>query len=308
MRVAATTGGPPQAGDWSTWSAYSDSRGVTLPWGDGSRRVYAQFRNAYGAVLELQDDIVLDLTAPQITSLTSPTHPSPDEPVADDDPSFEWTASDASGIAGFSCVLDTSSSAAPDDEPEGTGSSFSYTDVESGVLYFHLRVRDHAGRWSEVSTRRIQVAPTGAPSIVWTASSTHPDQTLWYPTGSVDLAWLSSAPATTDGYSWAFDDRRAPFPTRRWTPPMRLLNLQGQSDGLHYFHVRARGLGGVWGTTVHRQVRIDTTTPAVHDLVSSSHPDPDVWYGTSSCVVRLAGGRGALRGRVLVVRGSVRER
>ena len=47
MRFAATTGDPPQAGDWSTWSAYGDSRGVTLPWGDGSRRVYGQFRNEY---------------------------------------------------------------------------------------------------------------------------------------------------------------------------------------------------------------------------------------------------------------------
>jgi hypothetical protein len=282
VRVAATTGSPPQAGDWSSWSAYADSRGVTLPYGDGSRTVYAQYRNAYGAVLELQDDIVLDLTAPQITSLTSPTHPFPDEPVADDDPRFEWSASDASGITGFSCVLDTSSASAPDDELDGTGSSFSYTDVQTGELYFHLRVRDRAGRWSEVSTRRIHVAPTGAPSIAWTASSTHPDQDAWWPIADVSLSWQSTSPATTDGYSWVFDESASTTPDTAPDTTDTLLSLPGQADGQHYFHVRARGLGGIWGAAAHRRVRIDTMAPAIRELTSSSHPDPDIWYGASS--------------------------
>lgn len=282
MRFAATTGGAPQAGDWSTWSAYGGSHGVTLPWGDGSRRVYGQFRNSYGAVLELEDDIVLDLAAPQIGDLTSSTHPDPDVPVANDDPAFAWTASDASGIAGFSCELTTSSTPALDDELEGTGSSYSYTDVAPGVLYFHVRVRDRAGRWSEVATRRIEVASAAGPSIAWTDSSTHPDPDDWRPVRDVSLSWQSSSPATTDGYSWAFDQSAGTTPDTTVDTTDTLLSLPDRSDGQYYFHVRARGSGGVWGVAAHRRVRMDATTPAVHDLTSSSHPDPDIWYESSS--------------------------
>ena len=181
-------------------------------------------------------------------------------------------------------MLDTSSTAAPDDELEGAGSSFSYTDVQTGELYFHLRVRDHAGRWSEVSTRRIQVAPGDGPSIAWTASSTHPDQAAWWPVADVSLSWASSSPATTDGYSWAFDESATTVPDTVVDITDTLLSVPGQADGQHYFHLRARGPGGVWGSTAHRMVRIDTTTPAVHDLTSSSHPDPDFWYDATSAV------------------------
>ena len=76
--------------------------------------------------------------------------------------------------------------------------------------------------------------------------------------------------------------RRPPSPTLPWTRSATTVNLQGQPDGVHYFHVRARGLGGVWGPTAHRQVKSDATTPSVSDLASSSHPDPGTWYGATS--------------------------
>jgi hypothetical protein len=282
MRFAATSGAAPQAGDWSSWSVYGETRSVTLPWGDGSRRVFAEYRNAYGAVLALQDDIVLDLTAPQITSLSSPTHPSPDDPVPDDDPRFTWTASDASGIAGFSCALDSSSGGSPDEELDGGGSSIAYTDVLPGVLYFHLRVRDNAGRWSDVSQLRIWVVSSGAPSVLSLTSSSHPDPDQWWPEAGVALAWSSSDPAATAGYSWAFDASPTTVPDDTVDTTDTILNLPGQADGTHYFHVKARSVGGVWGTTEHRRVRIDTTTPAVFDMTSSSHPSEDAWYGATT--------------------------
>lgn len=47
-------------GAWSAWEAYATSKVVTLPAGDGTKTVDAQFRDQLGHVLEVSDDILLD--------------------------------------------------------------------------------------------------------------------------------------------------------------------------------------------------------------------------------------------------------
>ena len=51
-------------GSWTTWESYAAHRAWTLPSGDGTKSVEAEYRNAAGHVLALSDTIVLDTLAP----------------------------------------------------------------------------------------------------------------------------------------------------------------------------------------------------------------------------------------------------
>jgi hypothetical protein len=55
-------------GTWSSWESYAASRSWTLPAGDGTKTIEAEYRDAVGHVLGLSDDIFLDTTAPTTTA------------------------------------------------------------------------------------------------------------------------------------------------------------------------------------------------------------------------------------------------
>ncbi|MCE5203596.1 MAG: hypothetical protein LLG24_05240, partial [Actinomycetia bacterium] len=88
-----------------------------------------------------------DVTAPVITSLSSSTHPSQGTWYADGDPAFSWVATDASGVAGYSYVLDHDPSTTPPPTGMDAATSKSYTGVADGVWHFHVRAVDTAGNW-----------------------------------------------------------------------------------------------------------------------------------------------------------------
>ena len=61
-------------------------------------------------------------------------------------PSFSWSASDASsGIAGYSYVLDQSSSTVPDTTIDTTGTTYTPSALADGIWYLHVRAIDNAG-------------------------------------------------------------------------------------------------------------------------------------------------------------------
>ncbi|RJQ53700.1 MAG: hypothetical protein C4521_07470, partial [Actinobacteria bacterium] len=51
-------------GSWTGWESYSSSRAWTLPSGDGTKTIEAEYRDVAGNVLPLSDDIVLDTIPP----------------------------------------------------------------------------------------------------------------------------------------------------------------------------------------------------------------------------------------------------
>ena len=55
-------------GTWSSWESYAASRSWTLPAGDGTKTVEAEYRDAVGRVLGVSDDIFLDTSAPTTTA------------------------------------------------------------------------------------------------------------------------------------------------------------------------------------------------------------------------------------------------
>ncbi|HET6494202.1 MAG TPA: hypothetical protein VFH61_02420, partial [Thermoleophilia bacterium] len=104
--------------------------------------------------------ILGDATPPGIASLTSSTHPDSTTWYADADPSFSWSASDASGIAGYKWVLDAFPGTAAAIGYPSTAMTKSYAGVTDGVQYFHVRAVDRAGNWGLTSTRQVKIDTT----------------------------------------------------------------------------------------------------------------------------------------------------
>ncbi len=66
-------------------------------------------------------------------------------------PVVRWKATDTTGIAGYSYVLDQNPDTVPEPESMGTTPAKTFEDLESGLHYFHLRAVDGAGNWGPVS-------------------------------------------------------------------------------------------------------------------------------------------------------------
>lgn len=62
-------------------------------------------------------------------------------------PVLRWRATDTTGIAGFSYALDRDPATVPDEVSEGLQPAKTFSAVEPGVWYFHLRALDGAGNW-----------------------------------------------------------------------------------------------------------------------------------------------------------------
>jgi len=64
-------------------------------------------------------------------------------------PVFHWEATDTTGVAGYSYVIDREPGTTPDETPEGAErSQRSFPKLEKGRWYFHIRALDGAGNWS----------------------------------------------------------------------------------------------------------------------------------------------------------------
>ncbi len=92
---------------------------------------------------------IIDLTPPDPPTITSPTHPDPTTAYPNQNPTFEWTATDTSGIVDYSWELDQQPSTTPDTTPDGADPTTTYTDIQPGTWHFHIRARNGAGLWSD---------------------------------------------------------------------------------------------------------------------------------------------------------------
>lgn len=139
---------------WSAWEPYESTRPWTLPAGDGTRIVYAQFRDRVGRMSQVvSDSIVVDTTAPTApgTPVDAGAYTGSTSVV------FSWTASaDArSGIEGYFCLIGTTPGGG-DVFEGGVGAALSKTITGSPGQRYYCRVqaRDNAGNlgaWSDPS-------------------------------------------------------------------------------------------------------------------------------------------------------------
>jgi len=115
-----------------------------------------------GAVIVTDDGVTwhlpsqgggVDLTPPVMTTLTSASHPVEASWYSTANASFTWGATDASGVVGYSYVLDSSPSTLPDETSEGSATSALVVAPE-GLRYLHVRAVDPSGNWSTTALHR----------------------------------------------------------------------------------------------------------------------------------------------------------
>ncbi len=71
-------------------------------------------------------------------------------------PSFEWSEPyDATGIAGYSVLLDNKRATVPDDTIDTKESRISFKRLKPGEYYLHVRARDMAGNWGPAGHVRV---------------------------------------------------------------------------------------------------------------------------------------------------------
>ncbi len=147
---------------FGAWVAYAASYPLTLPAGDGTKSVTMQYRNAsLVTIATLSDSIILDTSAPSVSSLASSSHPVESTWYASNTVTFSWSSADAlSGVAGYSYVLDSSPSTTPDTTQDSASSSLQLSSVVDGVRYFHVRARDNAGNWGPAAHRTVRIDKT----------------------------------------------------------------------------------------------------------------------------------------------------
>jgi hypothetical protein len=100
--------------------------------------------------------------------------------------------------------------------------------------------------------------PKPAPNALTIASSSHPDVNAWYKSKEIVLSW-NKQDGVTD-FSSSLDSIADTNPGDTGTGSETTRTIGVASDGIYYFHIKARNDVG-WGPASHYPIRIDSTAP-----------------------------------------------
>ncbi|MFI9151512.1 DNRLRE domain-containing protein [Streptomyces sp. NPDC053367] len=221
----------------------------------------------------------VDTTAPGAPGgLVSSTHPVPTSAYASRTASFSWSApTDLSGAAGYAVTVDRVADTLPATTGTvQTGTSLTTTVDADGTWYLHVRAKDRAGNWSAVAAHlafRVDMTLPPTPVI---SSTTHPDQTGAYKSGSFSATWTAPSGASA-GYSVVVDAvaDTVPDATAETTATSYTTT---RTEGTWYLHVRGIDGNGTGGATSHYRFTVDTTAPGAPAVTSAAYP-VDAWAG-----------------------------
>ncbi|RJQ33503.1 MAG: hypothetical protein C4562_00075 [Actinobacteria bacterium] len=105
---------------------------------------------------------------PTTPVITSSTHPSQSKTYTKNTVTYNWSAKDRSGIAGYSYVFNQSAGTIPNKTIDARGTSRTFTGVANGRSYLHVRAVDSFGHWGKTSHRSVYIDAykprTSAPS------------------------------------------------------------------------------------------------------------------------------------------------
>lgn len=112
-----------------------------------------------------------------------------------------------------------------------------------------------------------------APEGVQIFSETHTVQSDWYNNNTPVVSWVKDT--GVDGFSFELDNKPNTVPDNTVETLETTTTYEALQDGLWYFHIKSRRYG-VWSTTGHFLLRIDTVPPAEFD--------PEVNYLSASVI------------------------
>ncbi len=101
-----------------------------------------------------------------------------------------------------------------------------------------------------------KIPPPAGPIV---SSPTHPDANAWFNNPQVQWQWDAVDGAT--GYSYVFDQSSKTVPDEIIDTTATAVGVKATSDGVWYFHVRAKS--DTWGGVTTVPVQIDATPPAI---------------------------------------------
>ncbi|MFQ6042255.1 MAG: Ig-like domain repeat protein, partial [Candidatus Poribacteria bacterium] len=213
----------------------------------------------------------------------------PQDWLRDGNVRLQWQRAEdeGSGIAGYAIVLQMGSAEWKGGRVEGwkEGEDESIQEyiptapLSDGEWIFQVRPQDVAGNLGEISeiTARID-SYLATPKV---NSPSHPDSERWYPDNTPIFRWTFPTKVghpTEDisgiaGYSWAWDNSPATVPDETLELPGDATTFQiPSSDGVWYFHLKARDNAGNVSETAHYKVQIDASAPQKPIIISDTHP------------------------------------
>lgn len=189
-----------------------------------------------------------------------------------DDPSFSWSASSdsLSGVAGYSFILDRNSGTDPTTGLV-SGTSTSYSNIEDGDWWFHVRTKNGAGAWSLTDHYQVRIDDSGP--AVNLSSGSHPSESTWYVNDDPSFGWSANDPNGIAGYSFMLDQVPGNTPDSSIEGSGTSMSYSDLQDGTWHFHVMAKDNAGNWGQAAHRTVRIDDSAPSDPVISSTTHTE-----------------------------------
>ncbi|WP_324679137.1 malectin domain-containing carbohydrate-binding protein [Hymenobacter sp. GOD-10R] len=251
--------------DGTTFTAFepiASTKAWTLPTGDGPKTVYLQLQDAAGNIsASITDDILLDQTAPTVTSLTrfSPTT------IATNLTSVTFRVIFSESVTGVEVsdfTLNTGGATGNVTAVSGTGTSYDVTVsgiAGNGSLFPNLRVgsvTDLAGNLNTAGSTsgEFYVIDNLAPETVFTAT---PPATSNSATATFTFSGTDTNGSGVVGFQASLDGVA-------FTSASSPVTLTGLADGPHNFQVRAvDAAGNVDATPASYNWTIDATIPTV---------------------------------------------
>ncbi|MBU0569135.1 hypothetical protein KKC52_13960, partial [bacterium] len=219
----------------------------------------------------------IDVSSPPAPEVTSPAHPK-DRWAGNNEPAFNWTAFDPSGITGYSFILDQATTTTVDDISEGTTTTGSSTGLKDGIYWFHIKARDGAGAWGETSHYKIKIDTTGPENL----SIDYPLSNYWHKEpvtnyyGKASDAVSGIDPSTLEynynnqGFKPFKDDAGA----HDWDDSDEIPRTKEEAT----LQIRVKDMAGNPAVSAVMTIKVDLGTLPVQDIASLTHPDSTKWY------------------------------
>ncbi len=237
-------------------------------------------------------NIRIDSSIPSSPEIISTTHPvlKDGQWTANATLELNWLApASASGIMGYSFLIDQKPATAPADKITSAGTSYSVAHLPDGVWYFHLKAQNGAGRWSPAAHYTVRV-DTESPSI----AIDFPRSDAWYTTPITE--YYGHAQDAMSGVDWdTLEYRYGSIEWRefqseesdRWRDIDEIPHLYETSPdaGGLLFQVRVRDFADNVGVSEPVKIRVDSSSPTLI-LTSPTHPDPNSWYADNQPLFR----------------------